>query len=479
MDRRLYTADDTGAGTRAANRLGGHEPVIAKARIAMVGKGGGDKKLVEAVPAAARNDVGYKFARIQMLRREDKINEAAEVMFSVPNPLDTSHNLDEWWVERRLLARKLLDIGEPKKAYQVARDATPPDRDVYRAEHQFTAGWIALRFLNDPTTAYGHFSRIAEGNDNPIALSRAAYWQGRAAEALKKTNEARAHYQEAAKYPAAYYGQIARAKAGLGELVLPAPEIPADQRSKFAQLEIVRAAELLYAVDARDLVNTMLADLGDKLEDTGALLMLAEVASRHKDARGMLLVGKLALARGYPLEHAAFPTVGVPDYEPVGPPVEPAIVYSIVRQESWFNPKTVSSANALGLMQVTPPAGRYVAKKFNVTFDQKRLLSDMTYNVQMGAAEIGDVIKDYRGSYILAFAAYNAGRGRVKEWVGRYGDPRDPKVDPIDWVERIPFAETRNYVQRVMENVQVYRVRFGGGSKLLIEADLRRGSSAN
>jgi soluble lytic murein transglycosylase len=478
MDRRLYTADDTGAGVRAANRLAGNEPAIAKARIAMLGKGG-DKKLVEAVPAAARNDVGYKFARIQMLRREDKINEAAELMASVPNQLNGGHNLDEWWVERRLLARKLLDIGEPKKAYLVARDATPPDRDVYRAEHQFTAGWIALRFLNDPATAYAHFSRVAEGNDNPIALSRAAYWQGRAAEALKKTNEARAHYQEAAKYPTAYYGQIARAKAGLGELTLAAPAIPADQRTKLAQLEVVRAAELLYAVDARDLVNTMLADLGDKLEDTGALLMLAEVASRHQDARGMLLVGKLALARGYPLEQAAFPTVGVPNYEPVGPAVEPAIVYSIVRQESWFNPRTVSSANALGLMQVTPPAGRYVAKKFNVTFDQKRLLTDMSYNVQMGAAELGDVIKDYRGSYILAFAAYNAGRGRVKEWVGRYGDPRDPKVDPIDWVERIPFAETRNYVQRVMENVQVYRVRFGGGSNLLIEADLRRGSSAN
>ena len=168
----------------------------------------------------------------------------------------------------------------------------------------------------------------------------------------------------------------------------------------------------------------------------------------------------------------------MPDYTPVGPPVDPAIVYSIVRQESWFNPKTVSSANALGLMQVTP-AGKYVARKFKVTFDQKRLLSDMPYNVQMGAAELGDVIKDYRGSYIMAFAAYNAGRGRVREWVERFGDPRDPKVDPIDWVERIPFSETRNYVQRVMENVQVYRVRFGGSSRLLIEADLRRGAIAN
>src|SRR6185437_14855551 len=139
----------------------------------------------------------------------------------------------------------------------------------------------------------------------------------------------------------------------------------------------------------------------------------------------------------------------------------------------------VSSASAFGLMQVTPEAGRYVAKKFSATFDQKRLLSDNVYNVQMGSAELGDVIKDYRGSYIMAFAAYNAGRGRVRDWVGRFGDPRDPNVDPIDWVERIPFSETRNYVQRVMENVQVYRVRFGGSNRLLIEADLRRGAATN
>jgi soluble lytic murein transglycosylase len=130
-------------------------------------------------------------------------------------------------------------------------------------------------------------------------------------------------------------------------------------------------------------------------------------------------------------------------------------------------------------MQVTPAAGRYVAKKFGVTFDEKRLLHDPVYNVQMGSAEIGDVIERYRGSYILAFAAYNAGPGRVREWIERYGDPRDPRIDAVDWVERIPFAETRNYVQRVMENLQVYRARFGGGARLMIEADLRRGSVTN
>ena len=146
---------------------------------------------------------------------------------------------------------------------------------------------------------------------------------------------------------------------------------------------------------------------------------MSELTAKYRDARGMLLLGKLALARGYAARACRLPDLGVPDYTPIGPPVDPALVYSIVRQESWFNPKTVSSANALGLMQVTPAAGKYIAKKFKATFDQKRLLSDMPYNVQIGSAELGDVIKDYRGSYIMAFAAYNAGRGRVKEWVAQ------------------------------------------------------------
>ncbi len=479
MDRRLYEKDDTDAGLRSAQRLGGNEVLIAKARIASLGKGS-PKAALDAVPAAARDDIGYKFARIQMHRRADQLAEAVALIKSIPKPLNESHDLDEWWMERRVLARKLLDAGDAQNAYLVARDATTPESPNYRAEHQFMAGWIALRYLHDPATAYAHFMKISESNENPISLARGAYWSGRAAEALNHMQEARRHYQEAARYQTAYYGQIARAKIGLGELTLnPYPALSNSDRTKAMQSDVIRAAELLYTVDARDLAWAMMADSGDKSNDLGAMVLLSELTAKYRDARGMLLVGKLALARGVPLDHAAFPTLGVPEYKTIGPPVEPAIVYSIVRQESWFNPKTVSSANALGLMQVTPAAGKYIAGKFGASFDQKRLLSDQPYNVQFGAAELGDLIKDYRGSYIMTFAGYNAGRGRVREWVAKYGDPRDPKVDPIDWVERIPFSETRNYVQRVMENLQVYRVRFGGGSRLAIEADLRRGGAEN
>jgi soluble lytic murein transglycosylase len=200
------------------------------------------------------------------------------------------------------------------------------------------------------------------------------------------------------------------------------------------------------------------------------------VAERNNDPRGMLVAGKAALNRGLPFDHYAYPVNGIPSYRNMGPAVEKSIVFAIARQESAFNPTVVSPANAYGLMQVTPAAGKYVTKKYGGTYDFARLKGDPSYNATLGAAELGGLIDDYRGSYIMTFAGYNAGRGSVRKWIERYGDPRDPGVDAVDWVELIPFTETRNYVQRVMENLQVYRARFGGSHQLMIEADLRRGA---
>ncbi len=471
MDARFDVEDDD-AGLRAARQLDAAELAIAKARAAVINKSAKAKALLDAVPAAARHDPGYIFSRIQWLRRADKIAEAAQWMIAAPREPERLGDLDQWWVERRLIARKLLDLGEFKSAYEVANGAAAPSNENYRAEQQFTAGWIALRFLRQPATALAHFARIAEGVSNPITLARSHYWQGRAAEALGHGPEARADYEAAARYPTAYYGQLARARLGLNAGTLHnLPEPPAEHR----HLEVARAFEILYAIDDRDLIATMAADLADKATDAGALATLAEIATRHNDARATLLIGKIALGRGLPLEHYAFPDFGVPNYQQIGPEVERCVVYSIVRQESAFNPRVVSSANAIGLMQVTPAAGRDTAKRFNLTFDQRRLMVDVAYNAQLGTAELGNDIATWRGSYVLAFVAYNAGPRRAREWIEQYGDPRDPKVDPIDWIERIPISETRNYVQRVIENMQVYRARIGNDPRLLIEADLRRG----
>ncbi len=479
MDRRFY-AEDTDAAMRAAQRLGGIQLAIAKARRAVIDKSSNAKTLLDAVPEEGRRDPGYLFSRIQWLRRNDKFAEAAQIMLAAPVDPAVILDAEEWWTERRLLARKLLDTGDVPTAYRVAREGAAPSKENSRVDQLFTAGWIALRYAKDPAAANQYFAQIAQSSAHPTSLARAAYWQGRTAEALGRHDEARTHYSRGAQYPAAYYGQLARARLGGGDISLPpAPEPAPDARSTLARLEIVRAAEILYAIDERDLVVSIAADLADRPTDPGALAMLAEVAARNQDARTLLLIGKGAMARGLPFEMHAFPIVGLPRYTPAGPQVEPAVAYSIARQESAFNPRAVSSANALGLMQVTPAAGKHIAKRIGVSFDQKRLLSDPVYNVQLGAAELGDALETYRGSYILTFASYNAGRGRVREWIERYGDPRDPQVDPIDWVERIPFSETRNYVQRILENMQVYRVRFGGSSRLMIEADLRRGAPAN
>jgi soluble lytic murein transglycosylase len=471
MDTRLYAEDDDG-GLRAAQHLDAVLVAIAKARAAVFDKDNNAKALLEAVPESARHDAGYIFSRIQWLRRQDKIDEAGHLMASAPNDPDVIGNIDQWWIERRLIARKLLDLGDAKLAYTIANDAATPSSDNYRSDQEFTAGWIALRFLREPTAAFTHFARIAEGASNPITQARSFYWQARAVEAAGRQQEARSYYETAAGYPTAYYGQLARAHLGLDEVALrPPPAPPADLRN----LEIARVFEILYAIDAPDVIASMAADLADKANDEAALATLAEIATRHDDARTTLLIGKIALGRGLPLEHYAFPDFGVPQYQQIGPQVERCVVFSIIRQESAFNPKVVSSANALGLMQVTPAAGRDTAKRFNVTFDQRRLLSDVAYNAQLGTAELGNDIASWRGSYILAFVAYNAGPRRAKEWIDQYGDPRDSKVDPVDWIERIPLSETRNYVQRILENIQVYRTRFDNNPRLLIEADLRRG----
>ena len=479
MEMRFY-AEDVDAGLRAANRIGPTAVAIGKAWAAVIRKAPDAKALLEAVPAEANRDLGYTFARVQWLRREDKAVDAAQLLLSVPRDATQSINADQWWEERRLLARKLLDLGDAQTAYRIASDAAPPSKELFRWEQPFTAGWIALRFLDDPATAISHFAKVAQGSSNPTTNARAGYWQGRAAEALGRKEEARGFYEAAARNGTAYYGQLARARLGYKDMVLrPPPEIPPERRAAIAQIEVVRATELLYAIGERELVVPLVADLGERSTDIAVLAELGEVAARNNDARCTLLIGKAALARGYALEHYAFPTFGIPEYRAIGPAVDLSIVYAIARQESTFYQGDFSSAKAMGLMQVTPEAGRETAKKFGVTYDEKRLQSDSVYNVQMGAAELGDRLVGYRGSYILTFAGYNAGPGRVREWLARYGDPRDPKVDPVDWVERIPFSETRNYVERVLENLQVYRVRLGGGPRLMIEADLRRGGATD
>jgi soluble lytic murein transglycosylase len=467
MDRRIG-AKDFGAAMRAARRLGDGAVLVVRACASSQSNSDDARKQLDAVPGEMRDDLGYVLCRVHYLLRNDGLAAATQLILAAAPDALQLQDTDEWWRERRTLARKLLDRGEAKTAYQVVRTAASPANPYYRAEFHFMAGWIALRFLSDPATALTHFAHVDEGSVNPIVLARAAYWRGRAHEAAGRLPDMRAHYETAARYPTAYYGQQARTKLGLGEVELQPPPQPA----RGDGIEILHAAELLYAIGERELVLSFVTDLADRSDAVAELAALGDLATRNDDARAVLLIGKTALARGLPLEVYAFPNIGVPHYSPIGPSIDRSLVYSIARTESEFNQRDVSPAKAVGLMQVTPEAGRDTAKRFSVAYDWSRLVADPVYNTQMGAGELAALLKEYRGCYIMSFAGYNAGRGRVQKWVELYGDPRDAKVDAIDWVERIPFAETRNYVQRVMENLAVYRVRFGASAPVAIGSGL-------
>jgi soluble lytic murein transglycosylase len=449
---RYLFAENREASLRNAARIGSDYVALAQARLASATKAGNTARLAAAVPEALRGDISFTFLGAQMLRRQTKPVEAARLLASVPRDSDLLGDGDEWWVERRLIARQLLDIGQNGLAYEVAaRHGAISPASIIEAE--WHAGWIALRFLDDPARAASHFATGALVAETPISVARMAFWQGRAAEALGLAEEADSYFRTAARHPVAYYGQLARDRLGIGDIAIRRAAA-ADP----ANLPAVAAARLLHAhADTRPLGAALLLELARHLTTTADLEAAAAVAQEAGDARTSLAFGKIALQRGYPLDSAAFPTNGVPDFAPVGEPVETAIVHAIARQESAFDPAAISPAGARGLMQMMPATARETARRTQTPLNPAQLTGDAAFSARLGAAHLGDLMKEWRGSHVLTFAAYNAGSGNVRDWIKAYGDPRDPTVDVHDWIERIPFTETRNYVQRVSENLRVYR----------------------
>lgn len=471
MDR-LFYAEDAGEGLAIGERLGGAEKALAKARAAVVRKANNAGALLDAVPHELHRDPSYLFARAQWLRRKDEPREAAKYLLAAPRDPRLLVNPEEWWIERRIVTRKLLDEGDARGAYRLA--ATHGARkDVDIMEAEFHAGWIALRFLNDAQTADRHFAAMQKEAERKISLARAHYWRGRAFEAMGNEGAAREHYEVAARNNTTFYGQLAMVKLGRRQIHLASvPLADGAKLNQFNRKSTVQAIRLLAGAGLVDKARPFFTDAAEEWHDASELDLLARLAADLGQVRFQLAVGKKATNRGLPLDHHAYPTNGVPNVQAIGPRVERAVVLGLSRQESTFDPKIRSSAGAVGLMQMLPTSAAATARKYGVTW-KPALMTDAHYNAQLGTAYLGDDIASFEGSYVLAFAAYNAGRRRAYEWVAKYGDPRDPRVDAVDWIERIPFTETRNYVMRVMENVQVYRARLGQGP-CTIDSDIKR-----
>ncbi len=467
LDRMMERED--GAAARRAAVLAGKEGDKLYRAEASLAKGVKWEKVSRRVPAALRHDPGIIFERIHNLRHADHIDEAAKLMLSAPRDPTVLGSPDDWWVERRLLARKLLDSGKYEQAYKICAE-NRGGSDKTRLQAEFHAGWIALRFLKDPKRAEPHFEKLAAIAQRPHSVARANYWLGRVAEAEGK--DGKTFYARAAAFPETYYGQLARAKLGDEPVILRAPAVAA-QGSKRA--EPVRAAELLYALGEIEPARKLALDSARTLTNPAQMAALSRVIKQNSDAHTDVIAGKAAMHRGIAVDSLAYPLDGVPDYVALANSASRPLVLAIARQESAFRSDVRSGAGAVGLMQMAPATARSTARQAGVDFDETKLLKDAAFNAQLGAYHLGQLLRDYDGSYILAFAAYNAGGGNVRDWIKAYGDPRDPKVNPVDWIERIPFTETRNYVQHIMENLQVYRARLGDdGAPNLYDVELRQ-----
>jgi peptidoglycan lytic transglycosylase len=457
-DRLLYDGDNA-AGLRDAALVNPDYVVLARLHAAINDEAASDK-MFDAVPPDMRGDPVFLFARIHKLRHEDKIREAAALMLAAPRDPALLVDGDAWWTERRLLARKLLDAGDPATAYLICAGHSADTAEA-KIDAEFHAGWIALRFLNDPTRAAQHFERAAALAQTPISVARIAYWQGRTAEVSQADDadlRARAYYERAAEHSATYYGQLARARLGIKTFTLR--DMPAPAAYGAARDEAVRIVELFFTIHERELAMSLASSTAQHLTDPAQIAALANVMLAQHDAHDCLVIGKLLAQRGITIDALTFPTYGIPAYTPAENSAPPALVYAIARQESEFDTHALSGAGARGLMQMIVATAKRTAERIKMDFDAGRLLNDAAFSAKLGAAHLGQLLVEERGSPILVFAAYNAGGRHVKEWIDAYGDPRTPGVDPIDWVEHIPFTETRNYVQRVTENWAMYRASF-------------------
>ena len=474
LDRLLYD-EKNDAALRTASHLDKTTQALAQAVTLVNRRSSKAAKALAALPASARRDPLYLYSHIRLLRRAGKITEAGNELAAAPTDPKVIVDPNAWWIERRLISRALAAAGNAKLAYRIAANHSTESRTL-QAEAEFHAGWYALEFLHDPATAAKHFARIAEISSLPLSASRAEYWLGRAYEAAGQRDAAIAHYRNAAAYPTAFYGQLALAKLGAKTLGISQPPAPtADTIARFNGRKFVQVIRHLEAAGAGDRAGTFYRMLAQTLDDPAEVALLAQMSEQAGQYQVALQIGKFAAVRGLPVDTLAFPMSAIPASAST-PTIERPLVFAIARQESAFNVGAVSGAGARGLLQLMPATAKSVAKSLGLSYSKGKLTSDPGYNATLGAAHLGSLVDDFGGSYVMTFAAYNAGSTRVAQWVKQFGDPRDPKVDVVDWIEQIPFTETRNYVQRILENLQVYRARLGQPT-LAIQADLTRGAA--
>jgi soluble lytic murein transglycosylase len=469
LDRLLWD----GRRRQAERMLRRVDPVnrpLAIARIRLRERHGGVDAAIRRLSKQELRDPGLLYERLRWRRRKGRDLDAMEILRNAPQQMVRP---DRWWTERSIIARRMLARGRIADAMHAASEhGLTPAAGAQYAEAEWLSGWIELRFLNRPKAALERFARLHETMKTPASRARAAYWAARAAAVTGDTVETSRWYAVAATHAGTYHGQLAAHHAPPGSKPAPVPADPRPtpgQRAAFEANELVRIVHRLVAIGERDRIDPFLLK-ASRLNPAPGYKALPARLARQLGRRDLgVRIARAAYRDGILLATDGYPIIPMPDGRP-----ERALSLAVARQESNFKVDVSSHAGARGLMQLMPSTAMAVAREIKQHFSKARLTSDPAYNVRLGRAYLAMLLDQFNGSYVLSLSAYNAGPGNVSKWIRAYGDPRDTKVDVVDWIEMIPYTETRNYVQRVLANLQVYRQLLGAPQLASMETDLKR-----
>jgi soluble lytic murein transglycosylase len=432
--------------------------LLYTARQILMSKSYGVDNAIKNVPTKLKNDAGLNYDRLKWRRKRGRVDDSLEIIFKVRNNKDYLVRPDKWWTERAIMARALIYKNKYESAYKVASKHSL-DKSPEFAEAEWMSGWIALSFLDDPILAIDHFNNFYQNVSYPISLSRGAYWLARAYEKIGDKKQSQQWYEEATKYLTTYYGQLAHLKIKPNEKfeLEEQQKITDEYRKYFYKNDLIKVVYLLDELNKDKYTKNILKHIANDNIDSGSEILAAELASNISRYDFAIQISKLASYEKRFHNDFNYPIISTPKYVNGRKIPETAFILSLIRQESEFDMTANSHAGAQGLMQLMPYTAKLVSKQAKLPYSKSRLTSDPEYNINLGSHYIAGLILQYDGAYPFATAAYNAGPKRVKYWKKINKDPQKNQVDFVDWVELIKFKETRNYVQRVMENYNVYR----------------------
>ena len=463
----LLMTDHAAAAKRMLHLLSPAQASLVNAAVAVIDGAGNAKPLLDKVDPSLRTSAIFYFMAAQQARQ---VGDYSRALADLNAPHGSVPDSAQWWYERRTLIRQLLMKGDASLAYEAAATYTSgPDGRLVEA--RFHAGWIALSFLKDGKSAKAQFEKMLTYSTLPDSITQGEYWLGRAELTLGDNAAARVAFTKAAQYGTSYYGLLSR--GALGEKIVDFRPLPAWQPSQpaFEANQIVQAVHLFAANGQGELAAPLLRNFAASLKDGGELVLAARLA-QSIDAHYLAIeIADLADKRGAPLDLFNYPIDPLPPDMKLAD-IDKAAIYAIARQESKFRIDAVSSSGARGLMQLMPATAKETADRMGLKYSAARLTSDGQYNAMIGSTYLAGQLHQFDDSLALAAAAYNAGAGNAAKWIAAFGDPRASNVDPVVWVELIPFEETRRYVQRVLANYVIYRARLG--DTVTMEQALRR-----